>query len=74
MKRNKLIIKRNWIQIENSFHLLVDVEGKVFYKKFRVLDIKKAPKTLLELNKKVKECDLVEEIRKEFNVKKVEFI
>lgn len=74
MKRNKLTLQRNWIQIDNSFHLLIDVEGKIFYKKFRVLNAKEAPDVMINTNKKLKEFDLMEQIRREFNVRKVEFI
>jgi hypothetical protein len=74
MKRNKITIKRNWIQIDNTFHLLVDIEGKSFYKKFSVLDVDDISPTIVALNKRMKEYDLVEQLRRQFNVRKVEFI
>ena len=57
-------ITKTWIRIGNTFHLFANIglrTTKVSYKKFRVLY---EDANVIELNKKLKEFDLIERIFK----------
>ena len=74
MKRNKITIKAEWIRVGNVFSLLVEVDEKIFTKKFSMYSIEESAQSAIELNKKLKEYDLAAELKQQFKVKKVEFI
>ena len=78
MKRNKLEAKKYWFTEEKAgvvtYHLFVHLvdNDKVFCKKFRIAASGSA--STIATNKKLKEYDIIEEIKRLFNVRKVELL
>lgn len=61
-------LERNWIRIGDTFNLLVELDGCIFYKKFRVYDTKPGSEPVIELNKKLKEYDLIELVKNKHKI------
>lgn len=60
-------IKKNWIRTGNVFNLFVEYDNEIMYKKFRVYnDLGCQP--IVDLNKKLKEFDMIESLRKKYNI------
>lgn len=73
MKRNRLIINRNWFRVGNVFNLLVEIDGHIFCKKFYAESVDDYAQSVIDLNKTLKEYDMIEEIKRRFNIRKVQF-
>ena len=72
-----LTFKKHWMQLENKFYLLVDTQEfgiDIPCKKFRVHNCKPGSESVLELNKKLKEHDLIEALQKELKRKDIQLI
>lgn len=68
-----ILTNKNWFRMDNNWHLLVDVKGRVFHKTVIIYDTRPGFEDTLEVNKQLKENDLVEEIKNELGVK-VKFV
>ena len=52
---------------------MVNLEGTVFYEKFTVYKFTSYAEPVIRTNKKLKEFNMIEKIRRKFGVRKVEF-
>lgn len=65
-------LEKSWIKVTERefvyYYLLIEFRGTVLYKMFRVLNVP-GNDSLVDLNKQLKEHDVIESIRKLFGVK-----
>lgn len=59
----KIKAEKNWLRLNNNWHLLVDIEGKVYHRTVIIYDTTGDYSYMLESSKKIKENDLIEFLR-----------
>ena len=60
---------KHWFRLgETTWQLLVEVDGRVFHKTVIIYDTRGNYKNLLATNKKIKEFDLIEQVKRELDV------
>ena len=59
-------VHKTWVKLGNTYCLLMEVNGKIFTKQFVV---ERYNKDVVDLNKKLKEFDLIDTIRKMLDLK-----
>jgi len=64
------LVSRNWFKVGNVYHLLAEVEHRVFTTSYIVYN---ESDDIVQLNKTIKENDLIEKIKREIGVR-VKFI
>ena len=69
-----LQVKKSWIKVGNVFTLFAEIDKKVLCDNFCVLDTNPGSEPVVVLNKQLKEFDMVERIKREYKVGKVELI
>ncbi len=72
-----ITVKKHWLQLDNQYYLLADTQElgiEIPCRKFKVYDIYPGNEPILELNKKLKEFDLIEYIRTKSNRKDIQLI
>jgi len=64
-----IIATKNWLRMDNNWHLLVEVKSRVFHRTVIIYDTRPGFEDTLETNKRIKEADMIEEIKKECGVR-----
>lgn len=62
-------LRKSWVQVGNTYTLFVELDGEILTKKFTVPYYNK---DVVELNKKLKEYDLIETIKQRYRIKKID--
>jgi len=61
-------VYKTWVKLGNTYCLLMEVEGRIFTKKFQVLHYNAE---VVKLNKTLKENDLLDTIHQTFKLDKI---
>ena len=61
-------VRKTWVRLGNIYCLLMEAEGRIFTKKFKVLDYNE---DVVKLNKTLKEHDLMDTIQQTFKIDKI---
>lgn len=64
-----LKVNRNWFRTsETNWQLLIEINGKIYHKTVIIYDTTGDYKSLLETNKKIKEFDVIEKIKRDCGI------
>ena len=72
MKRNRITAQKTWIRIDNQFHLFVSIGNHVYTSRFEVVSLNYH--NAIKTNKALKELSMIDKIKRELHVRKVELI
>lgn len=65
-----ILATRHWFKVgETIWQLLVEVDGHIYQKTVVIYDTRGDIKNILATNKKLKEFDLIEQVKKELDIK-----
>lgn len=65
-----IITTKHWFRVgETTWQLLVEVDGHIYHKTLIIYDTQGDFSRVLATNKKLKEFDLIEQVKRELNIK-----